>query len=68
MADIPREILAAILVNKLSNPSGCWSDYNRHFRAIEALNRLANPRQDSLVKPEEVPDEPDPNDFDNLDC
>ena len=61
--------LSNTLGNKIVPPSGCWRDFNVDHRAWVKLNRLAKIRS-FFLDAEDVPDEPDPSDYPNLepDC
>lgn len=58
--------LSETITNKIIPPTDCWRDYNVHHRAWVAMNRLAGIRS-FFLNTEDVPDEPDPQDYSNLD-
>jgi len=65
--NVTREDLVAELQTK-TDATGFWSDFNRKHRAWRNLTTFAKIRSDtcSFMNPDEVPPEPDPDDFDDL--
>lgn len=58
--------LSETIVNKIVPPTGCWKDYNVYHRAWVSMNHLAKIRS-FFLKSDDIPDEPNPQDYSNLD-
>lgn len=61
-----RNDLVRILVEKIS-VKGCWSDFNTHRKIYNNLYRISN-IPNSLLKEEELPEEPDVSDYQDNEC
>lgn len=61
-----REQMAHILRDKI-HPTGCWSDFNAHYRYYQSMNEYSQSGGDKLVRSGEAPSEPQVDGYSNLD-
>ena len=61
-----REEMAAILRSKVY-PTGCWKDFNAHYKAWRSMKAYSEAGGDNLLKPGEAPDEPQVDGYSDLD-
>ena len=52
-----REEMAAILANKV-HPTGCWKDFNKHYKAWRKMKAYSEAGGENLIKTGEAPSEP----------
>jgi len=71
-SDEPYDEAIANMVDVLNSgidPTGCWSDYNkkyRHWRYLQGLSKVNHNYM--FYRPEDLPTDPDVDDFSNNDC